>query len=830
MFAGLLYDYDHFNIFECIREDNLDLFLKSNESKNTKDRILSFILSHNTGKISQHVIQNIDIPITSLLQYVNKISTKSKNREIRIGLVFKIFLYNTYKTDDYGKIINKATRNSNWEIVDYLHILGYKAYDQQKLFDDFPDNRFRSLEHYGYDLTEHRIICRIREHKDVDISKLNTDMITKLRPHILSCFKYDALKKLHENKLIEFYTDDIDIICSNLNVSGLMYLFDCDYKITDKMINLLFGNKQLPDNYENDMMKLIDMLTSISCVFRIKRQAWISLLKNKCFNLVNKLFELGFRPKIDSYDTNKLLYNAINEDDVVSLKKYLEFGLFKADKLSNKSDILDTAIFSNSDKISKFFINELKMKCSKSILTNYIRRHRRNFKIKFIDLIKVLESLEFPIKRNVLTFASRKADKQVIEYLIEKKGLKPNSQDIESLLFNRNYELTSYLIEKGAKINRINLIDRLIAYNINKSRRHTNLNMYNMIKYVHKNYNATASQKAINCCFIIKSLNVFRFLVDELKLTCEHIVNINDNLFNRYCTRRTNDNVTFTKYVLDNADKLKITLDDNIKSAIIYNAISYRNSDGLLDYLVSKFNYKLNVHDMHAILENFNTKGLEIMMKQGIEITSELVDELIVCSNKIFMQILHKEYNIDVMKFITLKQIHNHISLYHLYGQMIEYLCDCGLKITPYTLELFVKTQPNLLRANTIIFMINKLDNKITQKSKDNIMQLYNAWANRHWHHRRYRAKRNNDYHKELINVTKECKIIEYKPDPNEVVNIHIQAEQIVDYSDSDSDGHSHDDHDHDDDIFDIKYDANRYIVVGGQQDPLGLLDLPFDN
>lgn len=786
-----------------IINDNIDEFktIKSDETSKS----ISFVMQHNTGNIFQYVIKNFSISCYNLFQLINRIDRENEN--IYIKLIFDILFYNYFTDEEYGEIINKTVSKKIWNIVDYLHILGHKTNDLQLLLDKYPKDRFRDLQFYGYDLREPMLIYNIKKCKNININELSIEFIQKYKVDILKNLKYNYLKELHQNKLIELNKNDMIIACENLNVSALLYYIENNYSINNAMIDVLFCvkknvltkrnknkfrnrryiiskiyNKKIPYDYENNMVKLLDKLHNNNQKILIKNITWRFLFSHNFLQIIDKLYLLGFKPNINSFFVYRNIRTAIFEDNLSTIKKYIELNMIKPNKISTNSKLLDIAILNKSEKVSNFFINNLRMKCSKSILIDFINscKNTKRNKIKFIDLVMLLESNDYPINDSVLTHACKIGNKQVIEYMIENKKIKPTTKQLEYLLLRRKYNLISYMLSKGVKIHKKNMIDRLLNYIVKNFISYKAC--FTLIKYVHKKYGATASKKSINLCFKLKSYKILDYISNEFNLTCEHIPNTNickklfssRRLYTKYKTTNING-TNFIKYVVDNYQKLKINLTNELKSMMIYHAIQHSGKKDILEYLVDKFDYKLKIQDIHDILEFHNLDGLKVMMKQGIEITEELINEIISCSALKFIQVLHEEYKIDIKKFISLKQLHLYIVSYYLYNIMLQYLIDnIGIEITPYTLELYCTVQNNLFRNEIIIFLINRLNKKITPECKNILLRLIEKEKQ---YPNRFTRKRN----KQLLNIINQCKIIQYQPSIDEIVPVHNLLHDNID-------------------------------------------------
>src|SRR5207249_1910018 len=113
---------------------------------------------------------------------------------------------------------------------------------------------------------------------------------------------------------------------------------------------------------------------------KIQLNNWMFLFNNNLMVLVKKLVDIGHKPVVYRHMVHGLIYEAIDKDYPEWIKKYLEVGIIKADKLSKDSELLDCAILAGSKKMTKYFTDELKMKCSKTIIKNFVRkqwwRHR----------------------------------------------------------------------------------------------------------------------------------------------------------------------------------------------------------------------------------------------------------------------------------------------------------------------------------------------------------------------------------------------------------------------------------------------------------------------
>ena len=745
-----------------------------------------------------------------------KNSDDDDNYNLYVKLFFDILFYNNYNDGDYGKIIDILVRKNVWEIVDYIHISGHKTSNIRNLLKYYPENKFTDLEYYGYDLSKELIIYKLNHHKNFDNEKLTEEIVKGMRSDLLIHSTFDQLKYLHEKKLIQFTDDDIPFMCKHLNVSGVLYTLDIGYKINKKMLNALFCIKLLPrtkrqrkiiryrafrrihyrgtiisktkyiqNDYEKNMILILNKLNANEKILKINPLVWKFLFMHNYFNLSKKLSELGLKPSVNRYAILGLINEAIYKDDPSIIKQYLEFNLIKPDTLNKKSKLLDNAILNKSDKITKFLIEELKMKCSKSILIRYLRQ-RSKAKIELKDLVKLLDSLNFPIKDNVLICACQYGNTKMIDYLIETKKMKVNSKHLEYILLKKDYKLVSHLIDKGAKISNKKLIDRLLNHAI-KSSSFIPLVSLSLIKYVHKKYNATASNVSVNHCFRLKNWRILDFLHKEFNLTCDHvpITDIYGRRFRffhyRYYRRNMNDDTKFILYIIDNNEKLKITITPATKVDIIRHIIARgRNND--LKSIVEKLNYKFSLEDVHTSIEHGNVLSLRIIIDQGFEITKDFILKIMNMSKTEMLKILRNDYHVDFKTFIDLKQLHIYLSSEFVRESVVKFLVDdIGIVPSPYTLECYVKgLRPGerFYRNNVdiIIYLVNKLNKKITEKFKNDITPTV----------KEIECTYSTKVIKKIANLLQQCEIINYDPVPDEIVE--FQQRQFRDF-DSASEG-----------------------------------------
>lgn len=786
-----------------IKNDDFDKFMNEVEKRKSKERFLKYrasdILSENEGRIFNYMVENYTLRYARIKDYFfNKIDENNKNTKTK--LLFDILLNQKFTNDEYGKIIEQTVKFQMWEICDYLHILGYKSNNHEFMIKKYPNNRFRNLEYYGYDLTKSLLLYNIK-YSSINVDILTRDLVKRYRSYILKYLRYDKLRELDEKGFIRLNKKDCYNVCENVNISGAIYFVEKGFNINQNLFNYLFGIKKKVKskknnkraryvgrnsrihrnhiinilasrnnlkNYEDLMINFLDKLYENSKnIYKIRNSIWIFLFQKKYFKLIDKLHEIGYKPNIQTLYVNYSIYKAVLNNNLDLIKIMLRLDLIEANVLSKKSFLLDNAIINRSKDVYNFFIRELKMKCSGTIIRNYTRCGKTS-KIKFFDLIKLLESLDFPIKDKMLTYAYENNDIDTIKYMVEEKGILPTSKQIEIVILKRNKELIDYLLQKGIKIRKNKLIDRLL-----KSEYIDMINL-NLIKYVRKKYGATASQKSINYCFMLKSKKILEYLVKEMNLHYS-ILDIERYIQGQkkriYISRSIDigNRIDFELYLIDNMVDLNLT--DDIKKLFVSRWIQYGNNvrSENFKHLIDKLNYKFTIQNVQEILEYSNVTAFEILLEQGIEITEQLINEMICYSNLKFLKILVDNYNVDLKKYLNLKQFNTHVASWHLHTDMAKFLIEViGIQITPYTLELYLGKTYRYGVSQLLMYFIKMLNYKITNKSKELLLRLKNI--NRH--------------NKNIEDCIKKCEIIEYQPNPDEIVvvgGILIDEDMFID-------------------------------------------------
>lgn len=816
------YDFNRYEIKQIIKNDNLEKFKKIKKYK--------INLVANSPKIYNYVIENASISTNDLIKLIgtNK-NNKSNSDKINktTNLIRILLFYNTYNENDYSRIIAKCMKVNLWEIVDLLHDLGYRTKDNNALINY--NSKFRDLNEY-YDLPSISKIYNIKNNINIDVNDLTVDIVKEYRSNIISKYSYDVLKKIHQDNLIKFTTKDVITMCNSYNISGLKYLLEIGYRIQSKQFNDLITSKFFHCKYRNrwrmrhkirnfikkkpQLIKtsmyesqLIDLFATIKN-FKNKitmiESTWLFLFIKKYYKLIEILQQSNYKPKIYLYGLTCILKLIINNDDDDFLKKLLEYNVVKAVDLSTNNKLIDNAVIYKANKVVKFLMENLKMKISSKIFTKYIskKRYDANKIVSFLDFVEFLDKNDFQIKIEELKLACKIGKNyEIIKYLIENKKLKVTSSDLENSLLNYDYKSVNYMVTNGYKLNPKRLIDRLLNKSINRTRKYyysNNDNMFYLIKYIRNKYKATATNESIKYCIKLSLVKVFDYLVKEFNLSCE---NIDQNLLIIGDNYYIHNKLTLIQYIIDNSEQLKLTISNNVVENWVQHIIdSYYNIDlSLLDRIINRYNYQLKMEDIFNLLRKGTKLAVKIIMEQNIQITEMIINGILNSKNVEFIQEF-KKYNLDVIKSITINNLHNSICNY----ETIDYfnsrnkmkiftnylLKNIEFEITPYTLELFLKYDYyNYLTTDNILILLDKLNYQITRLSYDMIIS------------KKYL---------EDEKVLNKIQIINYDPIPEEIIEnpILIDIENDHEYNDIDDDNYQYDNEM--DDNYEYDYDMDN--------------------
>src|SRR5206468_1401556 len=111
----------------------------------------------------------------------------------------------------------------------------------------------------------------------------------------------------------------------------------------------------------------------------------------------------------------------------------------KATDLCQESRLLDLAVLYKKTRVADFFLKDLKMKCSRTLLLRYVRSDHRWCTVSFADLMGVLDGLNYPINQSVLLYACRAGLEEAVRYLVDKRSMVLKSQHLEFLLLRGRY-------------------------------------------------------------------------------------------------------------------------------------------------------------------------------------------------------------------------------------------------------------------------------------------------------------------------------------------------------------------------------------------------------
>ena len=776
------------------------------------------ILTRSTGRILDHVIESQRFNYGDVSRFLTKFNQLELQRADHVRHSLALLFHNTFTAKEYSKLLARSLKFGVWEIFDYVHGLGYRSDDLQTLIRYYPATRFRDLASYGYDLTEAQVEYDIKANRPVRLETLTSEIVARLRDKIIRHLNYDQLKFLRDAGMLTLGREDLVLMCGGprtqttnaprtpQNTSGIILMLEEGFRLSAKGVNLLLGLNQpkrrrfrrrrrgrrgigsvgsittigpvagagkTPSTYETDMIKILSKVT----VPKIRVGVWEFLFGNRFLTLIRRLQELGHRPVLNRIQLIEVVGRAVRDDDLELIKGCIDLGVLKPETLCAESAWLDVAILRRRHKVRDYFINDLKMKCSKGILLDYVaprgwmgfnRREAEPELISFPELVQILDTMNFPISDTVITEACLEGKVDVVRTLLERReGLLLTPRQLEHLLVRREYGFVSEMIERGAKLHKTNLIDRLLEGSMERYRRPC----YNLVKYVRRKYKATASTKSVALALDLKSSQIIDLLVTEFGLTCETIpsqdlwTSITEGSHYWRETKK-GECLKFYRYLVDNSVRLKIDLTEpnvaSLISRVIENFSYGLVGDGVLEYLVEKFQYRLGVHDADLILEYGNLAGFRLLLKQGTVVTEELVDKVLTTSNHEMFKLMYQESPEPVRQCVTLAKFHGLCCRGYSSGSFLEYMDrELGLQISPYTVELYVKRLDYVFERSVLEYLIKRVDRKITQVTLDKLKLLLREASERWGRRRGFRG---------LTSLVDQCVVTEYQVRPEEMI------------------------------------------------------------
>lgn len=825
-----------------------------------KDIILSKtiknILSNNTGKILDYLFQNYDLSYTELLVFFNKFKNVD-NHKTYTKLFFDLMLYKKtdFTPEEYAKLINKFASYKAYHLVDLIHMLGYRTTKLIDLVDNYPSSKYYDLKKFDYNIDSIVYESRILNNKIKTVDELNKIILFDpeiIRKHIdvcLSEFNYDMIKCLTDNNLFTIDKKTIKTICKEENIQAILFALETKPDINLSRTNMfnMFGvnvenknklgevqggrrksrkqskwrlrrnkenelkRKSLDDKYDENMEKVVQKIINSGKNIYFPVKAWDKLVKNKCVKTIEALVNTGLVPKMDKYFVEKQLYNLVYQDDITTLKEMIKNKVFDPIKITKMKKLVDLTIVYGLEKMKKYFINELHMKCSSILINQYIGTEHgwrnnltrigftklTNKKIECDKFIEIITEIEYPIKQSDLTEAINNNKYELVEYFVKNKNMKATNDDIDRVIVKNNQKMLKLIATYDDKNNIIldtkNMVDRLLRKTYKQSepafKRYRRFRRYSQemsflkcskLREIVKKYKCTASNNAMKTAIKEGDLKTVKYLNKKFKLTCEKIPimpNVENN--NRYWYRRRGNMIELANYCVKNKDKLKITEENlNMNRLIKYSLSQYSMDKKLFNKMVNDCDYQFDETDLINIQDNRHDGAYKMYLNQifnkeyeSIEQKDEQIRKLVSYSNRnvSWMELLSEK--IDLNNYISLKDVNILLSHggRHYKAKICELLDKISDdKVTPYSVEVF--TMNNWRPDREILEkLLRKTENKVTEQGKNHIIHKLNRLS---------KSRFSKPVHlKKMKKMIESCTETIYEPDLNERVDIEYEFE-----------------------------------------------------
>ena len=827
---NLVINDDHINLLNMIKDNEMAIDLD----------LMKLILKYDSENILKEIFKTK--PDFYLLNpFFTKLNVKT-TQDKYIKLFFALILYRDFTSDEYSKMIDKFVKYQLYSLTDYIHILGYKTDNIKLLLNNYPENKYNDLIKFGYDIDE-----EIENKKIVDQQITTIEQLSKYLQHsnsiknlennkisICTTFTGKMIEYLENNNIMKFNKSDLTCLCENKNTSGILYILSkenviltknqqsalfgdiCDKKNKKKrkiiapwkkrsmIINNIYSSKY-PINYDTEMPQIINNLVNKNVEIYIRKTCWDKLLKNNCFNTIQKLTNLGKKPKMNKKLVMISVRSYVISNEPENIKKLIECKIVNPQKLIKESELVDIALIYNFNKSYNYLKNELNMKHSNKIISQYITNRRYsginykmskyhmnnklNTKISFEKLIEQLEKIDYQIKTSNLNEAVESNAINIIKYFLEIKKFKPTRKLIENSILSNKIKTTELLTKHFGDINGKNMIDRILSkmkrsHSRYRYRYRSNYEVnVNTMKYLIKTYNATASQKSMDIATTMMDHKIMNYLNKKFHLKCtETIMNNSINNFknNMMCYRgyyRGGEKrvYNFYKNIEKNSEKLNVKITDEHTIHIIKSILNeYRPDKNILKNLIEKINYKFTEEDLLLILQRRNFDSFTLYLNQINNITPEFVNTVINFGSTGLLQILIDNKQINLNDYITLKKLNEYIRD-DVGFNMIKYLLEnTDVKITPHTLHVLIQQfyKPTYIMLK---LFLKKSEKKINNQTKLIIEQFMEN-----------HLKRNK---KDLKKDMESIQIVNYIPTNDEIIHRqYINQYKNIDFDNDDID------------------------------------------
>lgn len=698
---------------KIFRDDDLDTFKKINnlDDMNLKKHINTYLgislYLENNNKITLYLANKYGVTYNDYGLIVSKLN-KYKFDKVKYydwqRTFLNIFIHNKANYDEISIIINKLIKIEEWIIIEFLHLFDYRAKNQDLLVKKYPELLYKRLQNYGYDIKHRYITSKIIQNDHEYILKfINNNNLCKWKDLIFEHCDVDLIKKMINRKITSLNEIKkekyITILCEKNNMAVIKYLVNEGIKLqnTDyyellgirtKDIDKLKRNmcrrynwnaiqpEKLPLNFENNFIEIIE-----KCNYNINynRYLYEIIIANRLFDILGKL--MIKYPKVKMIKNRKRIYinMFIKKDDIYSFKKMIEHEIIKIDHNSSNllSKYLTFAIYNNSSNIMKYLKENYNVKCSifkSDIAPRY----------NFMEFIKNLEYVEYPINEKILIMAYTSDNIEATDYLIRNKGLKISIKNLLSSEFLCcSTKTISYILNNIKYLSKKKLVDKILE--------NTSLSyklLINKIKLIIKLTNTTATEISLKYAVRTHNCSLFKYLHKKfnLEISAELLKYLELYTYDRH-------DYEIPKYVINHVRKDIMTI-DNINK---FMNMALRSQDiDILKTLENEYNcFPSDDQIYEAININKYRKDFIDYILKDKDIIPENVIETIISDRSV--NILYHLYDnhrdkIDFDRLFTIKKINTYTLLN--YGGLNFYVfIKDKLKedITLYTIELFIK-------------------------------------------------------------------------------------------------------------------------------------------
>jgi len=835
---------------------------------------LACIISNNKANIADYMIDTYGLNISELLFMCNKWLKTNKSdmltKKVNDILIKKI-KENKFNQNEINAIINCLIHTKSFSIIKNIHELEFRCADTNLLqivnIDDID-----VYINKGYKMTNDIYLKRLTVCNLDFIKKFSNfhtvfsdDNNTKYINNILSSKKYtkDAIEFIIEkgfklnDKLLHLackygQLDLIDImqtygyILSKNNLCELLELSQYTYtpEVWRPRYRRRFIRRKLPklvhpknfDIYDSDAKKLqlLNIIKTYVLMMNNNTPSLQEILKYDIRKLLDRKLwaildycknelHITIKYKIvnnrkSSFNYETLVEQYITQNDVYSIKKLFEYTNMEPILISQNSNNMDKALFFNASKVVKYFLDELNMRASLDIYTQFERYMRLLQSVSKInhqtrrwsswfgcyrytptDIIGILylinlDSIGYPYDENeIIKLVCRYGDIDTLEYLIYSKNIDVSKFPLpQKLLINsiarRQYDMADYLINAGIPLEKELFINKVITHIVRPQKGFRGRHMgyrtinnkkinVNLIKYLH-----------IKGCTLNDSVMPYimnsRVSDIDVPIYIHKFIGIKPsipNILTYFASNRS-----YMDYSHD-AIKLFSYIENNIYTNI-YDRISAEISEYILKWInrsmytlviffTKKINYKFTQQDMSDALNarstNIDIDYIQYLENNGLTITLDDFKSLISISS----------HYIDIIKYImdkyhytaTLKEVHE--ALAHRFSDDfndVVAICKVlNITPTPYTIDIMVSVS-EYYHIEHILKIIDNINCGIMKVTHDKILNIIN----------------NNQDRLKFSHKQIHFNIVEYVPLEHEIIqynnNRHLNNVNNVDEEDED--------------------------------------------